>query len=70
MSYTASDDYVVVYVTALEADSKNLATGLLEAQLAACVNIVPLTSMYRWKGEVCTDAEALLVITAQKVCTP
>ena len=71
MSYTACDDYVVVYVTALEADAKKLATGLLEAQLAACVNIVPsVTSVYRWKGEVCTDTEALLIIKAQKVRTP
>ena len=71
MSYTACDDYIVVYVTALEADAKKLATGLLEAQLAACVNIVPsVTSVYRWKGEVCTDTEALLVIKARKVRTP
>ena len=71
MSYSASDDYVVVYVTALEADSRRLATGLLEAQLAACINIVPaVTSIYRWKGEVCTDTEALLVIKARKVRPP
>lgn len=71
MGYTASDEYVVVYVTALEADSKKLAKGLLEAQLAACVNIVPsVTSVYRWKGEVCSDTEALLVIKARKVRTP
>lgn len=40
-----------------------LATALVEARVAACVNIVPkLRSIYRWQGEVQRDDEALLVI--------
>ena len=35
----------------------------MEAQLAACVNIVPgITSVYRWQGAVHRDAELLLVV--------
>ena len=35
----------------------------MESRLVACVNIVPgLRSIYRWKGEVCDDAESLLVV--------
>ena len=40
-----------------------LARGLVEARLAACVNIVPgVRSVYRWKGEIQDDAELLLII--------
>lgn len=40
-----------------------LARGLVEAGLAACVNHLPgMRSTYRWKGEVVTDAEDLLVV--------
>lgn len=40
-----------------------IATTLVTEQLAACVNIVPeITSVYRWKGAVEQDQEALLLI--------
>jgi periplasmic divalent cation tolerance protein len=40
-----------------------LAHGLVEARLAACVNIVaPVTSVYRWNDEVTVDQEWLLLI--------
>lgn len=40
-----------------------MALGLIEARLAACVNIVPgLTSIYRWEGVVEEGTELLLLI--------
>ena len=40
-----------------------LARALVGEKLAACVNIVPgLRSIYRWNGEICDDAELLLII--------
>ncbi|HEY0634377.1 MAG TPA: divalent-cation tolerance protein CutA [Gammaproteobacteria bacterium] len=43
-----------------------LATSLVEARLAACVNVVPgIRSVYRWKGEVVRDGELLLVIKSR-----
>jgi len=40
-----------------------LAEGIVEARVAACVNIVPrVRSIYRWQGAVEKDDEALLVI--------
>jgi periplasmic divalent cation tolerance protein len=39
-----------------------LARRLVDARLAACVQIVgPVTSIYRWKGEVSRDEEILLL---------
>ena len=40
-----------------------LSRAVVEGRLAACVNIVPeVTSVYRWKGELCEDRESLLII--------
>jgi periplasmic divalent cation tolerance protein len=54
----------VVLVTAPRGrKAEALARGLVQARLAACVNIVPgLVSHYRWKGALRRDAECLLVI--------
>ena len=44
-------------------DAERIGRALVDAGLAACVNVVPgVVSVYRWKGEVQRDAEALLVI--------
>lgn len=44
-------------------DAGRLATSLVDARLAACVNIVDkLRSIYRWEGRVVEDAELLLII--------
>ena len=44
-----------------------IADDLVKGRSAACVNIVPgITSVYRWKGDVCTDNELLLIIKSRK----
>jgi len=44
-------------------EARSIAQTLVERQLAACVNLVPqIESVYRWKGEVETATEWLLVI--------
>lgn len=54
---------VVLSTVARDFDARPLARALVEARLAACVNIVPgLTSVYRWQGTVSEDGEQLLVI--------
>jgi periplasmic divalent cation tolerance protein len=57
-------DKRLVLTTCVSLDeARNIAQTLVERQLAACVNIVPLIeSVYRWKGEVETATEWLLVI--------
>ncbi len=56
--------YLVVLCTAPDsATAERLARRVVESRLAACVNVVTgVVSIYRWKGEVHTDEERLLVI--------
>ncbi len=38
-----------------------IARDLVARKLAACVNIVPVTSYFRWKGKIRIDREYLLI---------
>jgi periplasmic divalent cation tolerance protein len=54
---------VVLTTVAADFDARALAYALVEARVAACVNILPAVhSVYRWEGRVTDDAEQLLVI--------
>ena len=55
---------VVMTTVSDEAEAAALAAGLLEQRLAACVQQVPITSRYRWEGEVRADPEILLLVKA------
>ncbi len=52
-------DYIqVVTTTEKQDDALAIANALVEQRLAACVQIVgPITSVYRWKGQVETAQE-------------
>ena len=52
-------DHLIVTTTTDSADAaRSLAARAVEARLGACAQIVgPITSVYRWEGEVRTDAE-------------
>jgi periplasmic divalent cation tolerance protein len=44
-------------------EAERIAHALVEAQLAACVNLVPgMQSIYRWQGKVESTEEVLLLI--------
>lgn len=63
---------MVIVLTTLEAgaDPDGIARTLVEERLAACVQVMPpMTSIYRWKGEVEVALEQQLLIktTAQRV---
>jgi periplasmic divalent cation tolerance protein len=57
-------DLVIVYCTCGTPDEAlTIAGSLVEARLAACVNVLPpVQSIYRWQGKVETAHEVLLII--------
>ena len=51
--------------------ARRLASGLVEAGLAACVNILPeIRSIYRWQGQVHDEGEALLIAKTTRLSYP
>src|SRR5690349_6908921 len=62
-----TDKIVILSTCSTEEEAERLARGLLDARLAACVNVVPrVRSFYRWKGQVEDAAECLLVIKSSR----
>jgi periplasmic divalent cation tolerance protein len=52
-----------IYVTAATLkEAKGIARAIVEEKLGACVNIFPITSLYRWKGNIEEDEEFALSI--------
>ena len=56
----------VIYSTVPPSRSADLAQRLLEKNLVACVTIMPVRSLYRWKGESCDEEEHLLIIKTRR----
>jgi periplasmic divalent cation tolerance protein len=52
-------------------EAERMASGLVDAGLAACVNILPeIRSIYRWRGEVRNDAEVLMIVKSTRKAYP
>lgn len=63
------DEFCVVLTTVNSPEQENLIIrALLESSIAACIQTLPISSHYVWKGKVCSDKETLLVIKTQKKC--
>ncbi len=52
----------IVLVTCPIFDADRIAEQIVSEKLAACVNIVPIRSIYTWEGELEHDEELLLII--------
>ena len=62
-----TDKIVVLSTCASEEEAERLARMFVERRLAACVNIMPnARSVYRWKGEIESATECLLVIKSSR----
>ena len=59
-----TDKYVVLVTCSTAGEARRIARAVVEANLAACVNILPgaVHSIYRWKGKVESSRERLLLI--------
>jgi periplasmic divalent cation tolerance protein len=66
MGLPASCDHPALLVLCTcpdEAVATGIARALVSEGLAACVNrTAPVTSVYRWQGRLCEEAEQLLVV--------
>ena len=51
---------IVLATAASEARGREIALAALEARLAACVQMHPISSCYVWKGALCEETEAAL----------
>jgi periplasmic divalent cation tolerance protein len=66
-----TDKIVVLTSCAAEADAERLARALVAGRLAACVNVVPgVRSFYRWKGEIESGEEFLLIVKTSRDLFP
>ena len=66
-----TDKIVVLSTCGSEEEAGKLARSLVEQRVAACVNVVSrIRSYYRWKGEIESADEYLLVIKSSRVRMP
>ena len=50
-------------------DARRVGRELVQARLAACVNIIPsMTSIYEWQGELGENSEVVMLIKTRKAC--
>ena len=62
-----TDKIVVLTTYATHEEAEKLARALLDARLAACVNVIPhVRSYYRWKGAIESADECLLVVKSSR----
>lgn len=56
-------DYCVVLTTFNDDKNQNeVITALLKKRLAACIQVLPIQSFYRWNGKINCDNEKILLI--------
>jgi|WetSurMetagenome_2_1015567.scaffolds.fasta_scaffold00052_66 periplasmic divalent cation tolerance protein len=60
----------VIFSTVPSTESGMMAKSLVDRNLAACVNVVPVRSYYQWNGEPCEEEEHLLIIKTRKKRIP
>ena len=66
-----TDKVVILVTTASLRESKKIARHLVEAKLAACVNISqPIQSIYRWEGKIADEKEFQLFIKSTRDLFP
>jgi periplasmic divalent cation tolerance protein len=65
--FAMTDKIVLLSTCATREEAEKLARLLLDARLAACVNVIPgVRSYYRWKGAIESADECLLVVKSSR----
>ena len=65
-----NDCCIVITTFADDANGQQIIDALLEQRLAACVQVMPMQSWYRWQGKVNCDAEKLMLIKTKRSLYP
>lgn len=67
MTIETEGSHIMLFCTSPTKEvAATIADRLVQHKLAACVNIIEgLTSIYRWKGEICRDQECLMLIKSR-----
>jgi periplasmic divalent cation tolerance protein len=60
--FTPSDYGVVLVTASSQKEAETIAGSLIESQLAACVNLLPIHSIYTWQGQIHSASEWQLII--------
>ena len=60
-----SDYSMIITTTADKESAKSIARLLVENQLAACVQMFPIESVYVWQGKICEENETALFIKSK-----
>ncbi len=63
-----SEFCVVLTTTPNQQEASHLAQQLVEQKLAACVQMMPINSVYSWEGAIQQEAEVLLLIKTSSQC--
>ena len=59
-------EFLVVFCTAPAGEAEMIAKALVDARLAACVNVTGVQSCFRWEGTVSSEPEELLIVKTQQ----
>ena len=51
-------------------EAETIARDIVERKLAACVNIMPVRSYYRWKGKIEASREYLMIVKTRSEVFP
>ena len=63
-------EYCSIYITAAdEEEARRIGRSLVEEKLAACVNILPIKSVYRWEENIEEDGEAVMFVKTRQELT-
>ena len=55
--------YRSIYITTKDEDeARKIGRTLVEEKLAACINIHPIESIYRWEGEIEEEGEVAMLV--------